>query len=127
MTLNTADNINYVDLLGASDIDEGLDAFARKFFHAIGVVKFEERESSHYPDERYFCGDHASLSFAVSYSDETGHDDLPYWVSIESRTANAESILGTVDQLVRTRLHPIGLRFALMLDFGTLDQRRVDY
>ncbi|MGA3187433.1 MAG: hypothetical protein ABSF22_10015 [Bryobacteraceae bacterium] len=118
--------MNFVNLLGSLPTVSALDAFARTFFDAVGVRGFEQRESSNFPEGRYFKGIKGDLHFKISLSDEAGHDDLPYWVQVSSGI-EADKLLMTVNSLVVEGALPRGFRLSRMIDFGKRSERRLDY
>lgn len=119
--------MSYADILGGWPNDEGLEHFAKRFFRAIGVQDFEERESSNYLEDRYFTGESRGTVFNVSLSDEVRHEDLPYWISIESTLLDSAGLQSVVNELVYNNLLPSGFRAAYMVNLGTYDEQRLDY
>jgi hypothetical protein len=118
---------SYVNLLGARQGNEDLDAFAKEFFAAICVTEFEERESCNYIGGHYFIGTRGEMTFTVMLQDEEGHEDLPYWVQVMSDSIDEDALVSDVDSMVRTKALPRGFRFARVINFGKRYERQIDY
>jgi hypothetical protein len=119
--------MDFINLLGSLQSGHGLDAFAKTFFDAAGVGKFEERESSNYLEGRYFKGNDGDLFFTISLSDEEAHSDLPYWVQISSRAVEGDKLISMVNSLVSGRILPRGFRLSRIVNLGKRNERRLDY
>lgn len=103
--------------------DLDIKDFATKFFQSIGVVDWEERESSNYVDGIYFIGKMEGLQFKIALSDEVGNDDLRFWIFVEC----AQTFEEKLDNLVRSNLQPMGIQVAKIINFGKKIQDRIDY
>jgi hypothetical protein len=119
--------MQYIDLLGALNGENGLDVFARQFLSVIDASQVEERESSNYADGRYFRGRVGDVSFTVALADFAGNEDLPFWVHIKSDAPDLEALVSMIDELIRNKAIAAGFHFARMLNFGMRDGRRLDY
>lgn len=117
----------YINLLAANNEFPALDEFAPRFFEALGVIAYEERESSNYIGGRYFKGkSDAEFIVTASLADEE-HADLPIWVQIFSDSLNEQSLRSIVDGLVQAKALSSGFTCARMINFGRIDEKRVDY
>lgn len=119
--------MQYVNLFGTIQGEEKLETFAEKFFSALGVSDFEERESGNYADGRYFRGTNGLIIFTVALSDESSNRDLPYWVHATSNDGVPPSLDDYLDDLVRGNLIAQGFKFAKLIDFGKRTEARIDY
>lgn len=119
--------MQYIDLLGVLNGENGLDAFASRFFAVVDASQVEERESSNYVDGRYFRGRVGDVSFTVSLTDFAGNEDLPFWVHIKSDIPDLEVLVSMIDEIIRNKTMSAGFRFARMLNFGMRDESRLDY
>ncbi|UXY14525.1 hypothetical protein N8I74_14530 [Chitiniphilus purpureus] len=114
-----------INFMCADEQSADLAEFAQRVFSALDVMDSIERTSSNYLDERYFVGSVGGGQLTVALSDESGFDDLPYWLSVEAETAS--NIPAHLDALIKERLRAAGVRFAKIESFGKKDMRRVDY
>ncbi|MBK4738300.1 hypothetical protein [Noviherbaspirillum pedocola] len=119
--------MEYVNLLGTSYTDNGIEPFALTLFNAIGITNSEERESDHYIDGRYFRASRDGLIFTVTFSDEETNQDLPYWVQITREVPTGEPLELTIDHLLKNSVLPAGFRFARIANFGKINEQRFDY
>ena len=116
--------MKYVNLLGSHPNCASLRSFAKSLFDALEIGDGEERESGNYADGYYMKGSRDGIVFIVASSEESVHEDLPYWVHISSEAENLESV---VDKLVCNKATPEGFRLAFMVNFGKRGERRFDY
>ena len=116
--------MQYVNLLGMHPGCEGLRPFAKSFFDALGVSDGEERESGNYVDGYYLKGSHDGMVFTVALSDESAHEDLPYWIHISAEVGDLEA---ATSQLMRDKALPAGFRLAHIVNFGKRGEQRIDY
>ncbi len=119
--------MKYMNLLAAKGDRPDLIVFAREFFSALGVTDYEERESSFYPEERYFEGSDREVKFIVALSDETDHDDLPIWIHVTTELSGSTDLVSATDLLIQEKLSSQGFRFARLINFGMQDEQRIDY
>jgi hypothetical protein len=102
-----------------------LDTFAREFFGLIGTSRYEERESVHYAEDRYYKGEVNGVVFKAYLNDAAEHTDRPFCVSIELPMERKEPF--DVEQLARSTLRPAGFEVAQIFNPLRVDERRVDY
>jgi len=119
--------MQYVNLLGSFGQATDLDSFVTAFFPAMGISKYEERESGSYVDGRYFKGASEHLTVIVSISDESDHEDLPFWVQVSGDVPDVAGLISEVDRTIRSQVIPAGFQFARMTNFGRRDEVRIDY
>lgn len=113
-------------LMNASGVTS-LDAFAVLFFELLGIEKFQERESSHYIDGRYFIAAHDGWSYQVMLSDDEYHKDLPFWVGISCKRASDVIDRSALDALAWKLVKQHGFKVALIDNFGQTSEVRADY
>jgi hypothetical protein len=117
--------MRYFDLLLDVKGKVDLESFARSFFSAVHIDAYEERESIHYVEERYFKGEAGGVIFKVMLSDDEDHPDLPFWVNIENTHETDQPF--DIDALVQNRLLTSGFRVAQLINFGRTDEVRRDF
>src|SRR5574337_522141 len=117
--------LNY---LARADGIETLDAFARKLFAALGIDRWDARESSHYRGGSYLRADVSGSIYTVAHSDEVDHDDLPFWLNIRTSLdeSDRQATLAVIDARLRSVAIPTGMRFARLENFGRRDELRID-
>jgi hypothetical protein len=116
----------YINLLADLPGEPELSNFAERFFKAAGVSSVEERESSNYLGGQYFKGDEGEMTWTVSRSDED-YPDLPYWISVATEQTDPDELIAGMNDLIRTKLLPLGFRVARLANFGRKNQERIDY
>ena len=117
-----------VDLLGAFKNTTDLDVFVNTFFSALGLVEYDERNSSNYIDERYFIGEYDNISYTISMSDEVDNEDLPFWINVSTDDVKKMNMLfDIVDNNIKTKILPAGFYIARFINFEFKDRIRIDY
>jgi hypothetical protein len=119
--------LQYVNLLCAHAEKSGLHEFAEAFFDAAGIVDGQERESSNYVEGHYFRGARDGAEFTVSLSDEEGNEDLPVWVQVAANADTDVALDDALRRVIEERLLTAGFRVARMVNFGSRDEKRIDY
>lgn len=116
-----------VNLLSAYPSVNDLAHLSRQIEHALDGVEFEERESSNYIDGRYYSGNCDNVRIVVALSDETDHDDLPYWITLSSNEMDEGNLIAFANNIVKGNLLPYGFKVARFASFGRVDEQRIDY
>lgn len=116
-----------VNLLSAYPSVNDLAHLSRRIEQVLDGVKFEERESSNYIDGRYYSGDYDNVRIVVALSDETDHDDLPFWIALSSNQMDEGSLVAFTNNIVEENLLPQGFKVARFASFGRVDEQRIDY
>ena len=113
----------YFDLPGEVD----LSSAAATVFHALGIVEFEERESSNYVDDQYFAARSEGVGYEISLSDDENAGDLRFWLTleIEEIDGTAEARINALEDSVVGKLGQVGARVARVQDFGKKTERVV--
>jgi hypothetical protein len=66
---------------------ETLDDFVAMIDTIIGPIKWEERESTNYVNERYFAASAVALKVKIAIADDTEFSDYDHWISIDVSVA----------------------------------------
>ena len=72
----------YADVFVDSPADTDLHSFAVFAFQLMGIVDFEERESSNYFEGIYFRHKSGELEVAVAYADFADIEGYRFWIPI---------------------------------------------
>ena len=118
--------MRHVDLLLARSDIGSLDEFARLFFEIVGIESFQERQSDHYVEGRYFTGAKDAMTYTVMLADDEDHADLPYWVQVSSG-GQGISASEVADALASRCVREHRLSAARIEDFGRVNEKRFDY
>ncbi len=116
-----------VNLLFAYPKANDLAHLSRKVGEALGGLDLEERESSNYVDGRYFAGSIENIRIVLALSDETDHDDLPYWLALSSNEMPEVEIIAFADMISEEKLLPNGFCVSRFVYFARQDEQRIDY
>jgi hypothetical protein len=77
---------------------------ASAIFRCLGILEFEERESTNYISGRYFSAAREPLSFQVTVEDDQGFDDYDFWLvltlPVESRHPMNDLVMQTAEKLL---------------------------
>ncbi len=119
--------MKHVDLLMNVDGVTSLESFARLLFEVVGAKNFEERESSHYVEGRYFIATTDVLFYKVMRSDDEDHKDLPYWVRVSAAARNSTFESSEIDALASRLIRSYHFRVARINNFGQVSEKRFDY
>jgi len=68
-----------------------LSEFSARALQALGVLKYEERESSNYVDGRYFCSFGQDPELEICYADGALLSEYRFWLPISANLASAET------------------------------------
>ena len=119
--------MNIVNLLSAFPSANNLADLSQKLDSVLGGMELEERESSNYVGGRYYSGHIGNIRMILALSDETDHDDLPYWIALSSNETTEDELITFADEMATARLLPAGLRVARFVSFGRVDEQRINY
>lgn len=119
--------MTYVNLLCSWPGKNTLSEFATAFFAAMNIDNFQERESGNYRDGHYYKGDVGEISFVVAISDEENNQDFDYWIQASSRLFDDENLNMVIGNAMENILMPFGMKAARMLNFGRMNEVRIDY
>ena len=75
-------------LIKKSD-DQTLDVFIATIDKVIGPMRWEERQSSNYVDERYFFTSVLALQVTAAIADDSEFSEYDFWLSIEPSVADS--------------------------------------
>ena len=114
-----------INFLCADGQSRDLSDFAHRVFKTLDVTDGMERDSSNYPEEKYFVGKIDAGRLMVALSDVAGFDDLPYWLSVNTETGS--DALAHIEMLIKKMLLTAGIRIAKIENFDKKDMLRVDY
>ena len=101
----------YFDFPGEVD----LSSAATTAFRALGIIEFEERESSNYVDDQYFAAQSGGVKYEISLSDDENAGDLRFWLTLETEE---EAPVKSLEDSVVDKLGQVGARVARVQDFG---------
>ncbi len=118
--------MQYLNLLAFNQNSLDLISFATRFFSALDIPQYEQRESSNFPDGYYVKATSGDLHFVVSSSDEATNEDLPYWIQVSGDFQNPDELRDKVDQIVREKLLRL-FQIAVILNYGKQGEMRIDY
>ena len=116
-----------VNLLAAYPNANNLACISDRLSEAFGGLQLEERESSNYIGGQYYFGRMGAVEIVVALSDESDHDDLPYWIVLSSNEATDGELVVFADAVTRDKLIPIGFSVARFISFGRKEEQRIDY
>lgn len=118
--------MKHVNLMAGGNLKSSLDDFAANFYKIAGVSKFEERESTHYIDGRYFTATCGERIFKVMLSDGERLRDLPYWIRVSAAEGAGPITDIEIDALAQ-KLVSGGYKVAHIINFGQNIEKRFDY
>jgi hypothetical protein len=118
--------MKHVNLLMASVPEETIATLAAKIFPLFGVASYEQRFGSNYVEEHYFLGGTDQVEIKAMLSDDQDHSDRPFWVRLSARNG-VDLNDQLIEQLVREKFLPSGLRVARIDKFGQVGEQRFDY
>lgn len=117
--------MTHVDLLIGTGGPTSLKDFATRFFEILRLADVELRESENYVEGHYFIAKNGPKTFRVMLSADIDHLDLPYWIQISS--TDAEPLRAVeIDELAFALIR-LGYRVARIVNFGRIDEKRIDY
>lgn len=115
----------YLDVLCAWRANNSLEAVAKFVYDALGVEKYERRESSNRINGCYFKGVTQNAEIKVQYSDEADCEELPYWIHVLDKGEDDERVRDFMHRLAKMAL-PAGFLLVEVENLGhPLDEKRI--
>ena len=74
----------FSDVFVETPADLSLRAFAHILFPLIGINRYEERDSSHYVDDKYLCSVDSDLEVTACYTADSDLSAYRFWIPISS-------------------------------------------
>jgi hypothetical protein len=118
----------YVDLLANREDNSELRVFSERFFNLLGIKEFEERRSENYVGGYYYKANMAGVDVRSSLYDISDNGQEFFWVQFRNKNVSDEVISNTVDDIIKLKAIPNGMKFFRVLNLGKKTmETRIEY